>query len=175
MKYESIEKLMEETHGDLVSIANSEFNLGVNKSFKKEELARMILTVQNSGQVRSEDVEVLRGERAKNIDAEEVPEGYCILRLQKGRGNPSGWPVTYGLQGRVGILPVNKSFKAPEYIIEVLSNAMLEEIVKDRDQDEEVVTKTYAYPFTVLKHNPSKQWPKIEHNINLQSMEESFA
>jgi len=174
MKYESIEQLMEESQADLVSIANSEFNLGVNKSIKKEAIARLILTAQNSGQMRS-DVEVLRGERANNIDAEELPEGYCILRLQKGRGNPSGWPVTYGLQGRIGILPVNKSFKAPEYIIEILSNAMLEEIVKDRDQEEEIVTKTYAYPFTVLKHNPSENWPKIERNINLQSMEESFA
>lgn len=171
MKYESIDQLMEESHNDLISIANSEFNLGVSKKFTKQQIARMIMAVQNSGKLRN-DVEVLRGDRADNIDAEELPKGYCILRLQKGKGNPSGYPIIYGLQGRIGILPVNKSFKAPEYIIEILSNAILEEIVKDRDQEEETITKTFTYPFTVLRHNPSEKWPKIQENIDRLTQEE---
>lgn len=168
MKYESIDKLMEESHTDLISIANSEFNLGVNKQVKKEQIARMIMAVQSQGKIQS-DIEVLRGDRAKNYEQEDLPEGYCIIRLNSGRGNPSGYPVVYGIQGRIGLLPVNKNFKAPEYIIEILSNALHEEIVKDRDQEEEVVTKTHSYPFTILKHNPSKKWPQVEANIERMS------
>lgn len=165
MKYESVEKLMEESHNDLISIANSEFNLGVSKKFTKDQIARMIIVVQQAGTVSNKDIEVLRGDRAKNAEKEELAPGYCIIRLNRSKSNPSGYPVIYGLQGRVGIIPVGKTVKAPEYVIEILSNALVEEIFKDRDQEEEQTVLTHAYPFTVVKHNESEMWPQIERNI----------
>lgn len=164
-KYDNLEQLMEESHNDLISIANSDYNLGVSKKFTKEQLARMILSAQNSGQYRS-DIEVLRGEQSKEPEKQELPPGYCILRLQRSPSNKEGWPVIYGLQGKTGLLPVGKNFKAPEYIIEILSNALKEEVVQDSDSGEEHSFKTHAYPFTVIKHNPSEKWPMIERNID---------
>src|SRR6056297_719631 len=136
MEYESVDKLMEESHNDLISIANSEFNLGVSKKFTKDQIARMIMGVQRAGTIENKDIEVLRGDREKNADKEKLAPGYCIIRLNRSKNNPSGYPVVYGIQGKVGIIPVGKTVKAPEYVIEILSNALVEEIFKDRDQEE---------------------------------------
>lgn len=165
MKYESVDQLMEESHNDLVSIANSEFNMGLNKSFTKKQIATLIMNQQRTGKVHNEDIEVLRGDRSKNYQDEKLAPGYAIIRLQRSKNNQSGYPVPYGIQGKVGLIPVGKNIKVPEYVIEILSNALKEEIMKDRDMEEEQTIMSHAYPFTVLKHNPSDNWDAIEKNI----------
>ena len=162
MKYESIDKLLEETHKDLISIANSEFNLGVSTKFTKKQIAQLIMSAQRTGRVNSGPIEILRGERASAPDKEELPKGWCVMRLQKSKYNPSGYPVIVGLQGKVTILPVGISFRAPEWIIEHLNNALQQEIRKEQDQDSEDSVWVHSYPFTILKHNPSDEWPLIE-------------
>lgn len=163
MKYESIDSLLEESHNDLISIANSEFNLGVSKNFTKKQIAQLIMNAQKSGRYDSSVVDVMRGDE-KPEDAE-LPKGYCILRLNRDRYNPSGYPIPVGLQGKISILPVGKNFKAPEWVIEHLNNALRQEIRKDFDQNEEESVWTHAYPFTVVKHNPSDRWHKIEARL----------
>jgi len=172
MKYESLDKLLEETHKDLISIANSEFNLGVSTKFTKKQIAQLIMSEQRSGRVDSGPIEVLRGDRANSPEKEELPKGWCVMRLQKSKYNQSGYPVVIGLQGKITLLPVGISFRAPEWVIEHLNNALQQEIQKNPDQENEESVWVHSYPFTILKHNPSDNWHVVEDMIknNMKSL-----
>lgn len=176
MKYDSKDQLLGETHRDLISIANTEYNLGVSTKFTKEQIASLIMNAQRSGKVTGDAVEVLRGERQKAPEREELPPGYCILRLQKSRFNPNGYPVVIGLQGKISLLPIGVNFKCKEWVIEHLSNALSQEIKKDPEQGSEESVWVHSYPFTVVKHNPSDNWNTIEDNIrrNLETLGEVY-
>lgn len=176
MKYNSKDELMAESHETLISIANSEFALGVSKKFKKDQIADLILNASKQGRNQANDVEVLRGDREKHAEKEQLPPGYCILRLERSPRNPNNRPLPYGIQGKVGLIPVGKTIKAPEYVLEILSNAISEQISNNQDQGEEQITKTFTYPFTVVKHNPSEKWPLIENMIqrNLEVVSEEY-
>jgi hypothetical protein len=163
--YKDKSELMAESHEDLISIANSQFGLGVSKKFKKDQIADLILNAVKRGLVNTDDVEVLRGDREQNAASEELPPGYCVLRLERSPRNPNSRPLPYGIQGKVGLIPVGKTIKAPEHVLEILSNAVHEQIHNDMDQGEEVITKTFTYPFTVISHNRSDKWPQIQRNI----------
>lgn len=172
MKYKNVPELLEFTHNDLISIANTEFDLGVNKKFTKKEIAAMIMAAQKSG-VRS-DVEVLRGEAREKASETDLPEGYCVLKVSRSPNNPKGRPIPVGMNGKISVIPTGIPIKAPEWLLEILHNAVTETIVKDDELDEEKVVKSPSYPFTVLKHNPSPKWKEIESRMEIAGEQDDF-
>lgn len=170
-----LDDLLEMKLAELIELGNSEFDLGVSNKFNKTQIASLIIAAQivNNEGVEVEGVMAVPEEVEK---ADDLPVGYCIMRIQKSKRNPEGMPVPIGLNGSISIAPVEKNFRAPEHVIEILSQAMEEQLTGTDEKGRPKTSWAHAYPFTVMRHNPSPKWPKIQKSIDefQDSLKSSF-
>lgn len=152
--------LQEKTKNELLKIANSNLGMALKPAMKKSDIINYIM--HNVNRLGTEAVEVVDEKEAKTTKREDLPQGYAIVRLDKGKYNPSGRPLYVGASNRKKqsncLIPVGKPVKIREKFLEPLITAVKMEVYQDSSTLEEEERETHVYPFTILKHNPSDKW-----------------
>lgn len=154
------QKLQEKTKKELLGIANNQLGMGLKATMKKSDIINFI--VHNMNRMGQEMLELVDEEEVKSTSNNELPVGYAIIRLDKGRHNPSGNPLYVGSSNKNKqsncLIPVGKPVKIQEKFLEPLITAVKMEIHQDTTTLEEEEREVHTYPFTILKHNPSEKW-----------------
>lgn len=152
--------LQEKTKNELLKIANGQFGLGLKATMKKMDIVNYIM--HNINRAGTDQVEILSDEQVRSTQQNDLPEGYAIIRLDKGKYNPAGRPQYVGASNVKKqsncLIPVGKPVKIHEKFLEPLIHAVKMEVYQDPATLEEEERETHVYPFTILKHNQSEWW-----------------
>lgn len=153
--------LQELTKEELLKIANGNMGLGLKAVMKKSDIINYIS--HNASRMGStEMVEVMEESEVKTTRNNELPAGYAIVRLDKGKYNPNGRPLYVGASNPKKqencLIPVGKPVKIREKFLEPLVTAIKLEMYQDLNTLEEEEREVHVYPFTILRHNPSEAW-----------------
>jgi len=154
-------ELQDKRKEDLLKIANGSLGLGLKQTMKKHDIINYILHNINRGG-NSDVLEVMEEDEVKRTQNNDLPEGYAIVRLDKGKYNPRGRPVYVGASNpkrqRNALIPVGRPVKVPEVFIEPLMTSIRIEVHQDPVTLEEEEVEVPNYPFTILRHNPTDRW-----------------
>lgn len=155
--------LQEQTKEDLLKIANGSMGLGLKSTMKKSDIINYI--VHNASRNGVSDVaEIVDENVVKTTQNNQLPVGWAIVRLDKGKYNPNGRPLYIGASNPQKqsncLIPVGKPVKVPEKFLEPLTTAVRVEVYQDLVTLDEEEREVHNYPFTILKHNPSEWWIK---------------
>lgn len=153
--------LQELTKEELLKIANGSMGLGLKNVMKKSDIINYI--THNANRMgQTELVEVMDEKEVKSTKNSELPVGYAIIRLDKGKYNPNGRPLYVGASNARKqencLIPVGKPVKIKEKFLEPLITAIKMEVYQDPSSFEEEEREVHVYPFTILRHNPSEWW-----------------
>jgi len=162
--------LQEKTKNELLKIANGNLGLGIKSTMKKHDIINYIL--HNINRMGNESVEVLDDDQVRGTTHNDLPVGYAIVRVDKGKHNPSGRPLYIGSSNKKkqsnALIPVGKPVKVHEKFLEPLLHAVKVEVWQDPVTLDEEERETHVYPFTILRHNQSEWWQ--EHHGDDLSM-----
>lgn len=155
--------LQELTKEELLKIANGSMGLGLKGTMKKHDIINYI--THNASRMGSTDyAEVVEEAEVKKTQNNQLPVGYAIVRLDKGKYNPNGRPLYVGASNPKKqencLIPVGKPVKVKEKFLEPLLTAMKMEVYQDPVTLDEEEREIHVYPFTILRHNPSEWWQK---------------
>lgn len=154
------QQLQEKTKNELLGIANNQLGMGLKSSMKKSDIINYI--VHNMNRMGAEVPELVDEDKVKTTQNNELPVGYAIIRLDKGKYNPSGHPLYVGSSNKKKqsncLIPVGKPVKINEKFLEPLTTAVKMEIHQDSTTLDEEEREVHTYPFTILRHNPSQKW-----------------
>lgn len=161
--------LQERTKNELMKIANLEMGLGIKATMRKHEIINYIL--HNLNRVGTDAAEVVDEATVKSTNKQDLPVGYAIIRLDKGKYNPKGRPLYVGSSNRKKqqncLIPVGKPVKIKERFLEPIITAIKQEVYQDPETLDEEEREVHNYPFTILKHNPSEWWEKNHSDEDL--------
>lgn len=153
--------LQELTKEELLNIANGNMGLGLKAAMKKSDIINYIS--HNASRAGSTELaEVMEESKVKVTKNSELPVGYAIIRVDKGKYNPNGRPLYIGASNARKqencLIPVSKPVKIKEKFLEPLLTAVKIEMYQDTLTMETEEREVHVYPFTILRHNPSEKW-----------------
>lgn len=164
--------LQEKTKNELLKIANGQFGLGLKATMKKSDIINYIM--HNINRAGTDQVEILSNEQVRSTENKDLPVGYAIIRLDKGKYNPAGRPQYIGSSNKKKqsncLIPVGKPVRIHEKFLEPLVHAVKMEVYQDPTTLEEEERETHVYPFTILKHNQSERWMENHGEDDLMGM-----
>lgn len=130
---------------DLISYANLNYGLGVNKEMPKYELVNLLDRTQRKFK-GNENVRVLR--RGEEYTCR---PGEVRIRCRPGKHDKVPRPIIVGHQFKIASIPINVDVIIPAKYLTCLQDAVQDTYFQDPETRELIRQEEYTYDFTILE------------------------